>query len=269
MSENIPFTKLDLSRRSCEAGAGAETGHDRRERRPDSLSGFWGCSLEALTPLCIQAAFAVQQKQGSQAFLPGSSLRGMLRNVAEMLGAGCARYYEGQGYGSNLKICTARNACLVCRVFGFVEGDFAWAGKVRVNDSARADVRWLGCHLPRQRPAHSDVNGAGWMIFPATKPALASGRTWSVDAKRRFPFLVEYLNLDAEEYAVLKFSLTLQYQEVDLVHCLGYGKSLGLGACKISIPKDTSPPIGQKIQRYLDQPGFRVFRELRDRSRVA
>ena len=76
-------------------------------------------------------------------------------------------------------------------------------------------------------------------------------------------FRSEYLNLDEEEYAVLKFALTLEYGDVKLCHKLGYAKALGLGACTISIPGDKSEPAGTALDRYLRLPGYQVLKQFR------
>jgi CRISPR/Cas system CSM-associated protein Csm3 (group 7 of RAMP superfamily) len=249
MSAIVPFTKRPLSLRAC----ADESGHERRNR---NQSGIWTCLLTTETPLCIQSSFR-NLKDTDKPALPASSLRGMARNMVEVLGAGCARFYEGAGSPSALDRCTERKACIACRIFGFVSGDFAWAGKVRFNDTLPAAVKWAKYNLPSQRPPQAP--GTGWILFPHTPVALAPGATRCVDIGGRFQFRAEYLNLDPEELAVFQFALTLRYDSpsrgaIDLVHKLGYGKSLGLGACKVRIAKAAA--VGAEIESYLSDPAF-------------
>ena len=258
MSETVPFTTEELSRKAC----AEEPGHDHRARKG---SGIWGCELTTLTPLCIQSYFS-KLKDGDPAVLPASSLRGMVRNVAELLGAGCARFHSDEQWaGPQLETCSERSACLVCRVFGFVEGDYAWAGKVRIGDSRPQKVQWERFSLPntQREPQHNAEKG-GWILFPHTPmPRLGAGPTRCVKAGHKFGFRVEYLNLDEEEYAVLKFALTLEHGDVKLCHKLGYAKALGLGACTISIPGDKSEPAGGALERYLRLPGYPALKQFR------
>src|SRR5258708_39690985 len=109
MSETVAFTTQDLSRRPCME----EQGHERRARKG---SGIWACELATLTPLCIQSYFS-KLGDGDPAVLPATSLRGMVRNMAEILGAGCTRFHPDSGrLGARLAPCSDRDACLVCRV---------------------------------------------------------------------------------------------------------------------------------------------------------
>jgi hypothetical protein len=201
----------------------------------------------------------------SPAVLPGSSLRGMVRNVCEVLGAGCACYYEGGRTPQDLAKCDESNACLVCRIFGFVEGSFAWAGKVRFQDTAPQRVRWTRLSVPVQRPPQED--GPGWILFRHEEPSLGPGPTRCVERNQQFRFLVDYTNLDPEELAVFRFALTLTHElrGIDLCHKLGYAKALGLGSCKIAIAQGKTPlaPIGPEIDPCLGDPAFEVLRKVR------
>jgi CRISPR/Cas system CSM-associated protein Csm3 (group 7 of RAMP superfamily) len=255
MTPTVPFRNSALSRRACEA----EPGH---ERKPPANSGFWTCSLKTLTPLCIQSAFR-NLKDEDAVRLPASSLRGMVRNMVEVLGAGCARYLEGVAEPPQLSRCTEFDACLACRLFGFVEGKFAWAGKVRFSDSVPQKVKWTKVSVPVDRPPHDDRQG--WLLFRHEEPRLRVGPTRCIEQGQQFRFRVEYINLDPEELAVLRFGLTLSHRSVDLCHKLGYAKSLGLGSCKISIVagKAGLPEIGPEIEPYLSTPAMAVVMDAR------
>jgi len=255
MSKTVPFTTLELPRQSCAKEAGVE----RRSRRG---SGIWSCELVTLAPLCIQSSFA-RLSDADAAVIPASSLRGMVRNMAEMLGAGCGRFHsDGEWLPDRLKPCSEESACLVCRVFGFVEGDFAVAGKVRFVDATSPRPHWEKYAIPTtQRDPHDGAQGGGWILFPRRPPAkLAPGPVRCLAAGQRIAFRVEYLNLDEEEYAVFKYALTLEHEGTKLCHMLGYAKALGLGACTITVLRDKSDPPGPAIEKYLTQPGCEVLK---------
>lgn len=258
MSETVAFTTEALSRRPCVE----ETGHERRERQG---SGVWMCELATLTPLCIQSYFS-RLGEDDAAVVPATSLRGMVRNVVEILGAGCARFHsDGGKLGPRLAPCSEREACLACRVFGFADGSYAWAGKVRFTDTRPQKVQWERIAVPNtQREPQRDAAQGGWVLFPhMPAPRFTTGPTRCVKAGHKFAFRVEYLNLDEEEYAVLKFALTLEYGGLKFCHKLGYAKALGLGACTIAIPADRSQAVGGVLERYTKLPGYLALRRFR------
>jgi hypothetical protein len=239
-----------------------EPGYDRWV----PFSGSLVCELEVLTPLCIHSVFRNMQ-DSDEPFVPGSSLRGMVRNMAEMLGAGCGRLYERQ---SQLPACNSAMPCLVCRTFGFIDGDKGWAGKVRFRDArrgagvttTRARPAWVMCDVPFQRDPHQP--GQGWIIFahnPGFRPAR--GKTRCLDAGEKLQFRVDCMSLDSEEYAVLRFALTLQTPQFHLPHKIGYAKGAGFGGCRIRILSEKAPPLGPAIDPYLSTPGFRQIQEAR------
>jgi hypothetical protein len=261
MSETVHYSTRPLSRRPC----AAEPGHDRRDR---ASSGILACELEALTPLCIHSAFrALADDQPP--VIPGSSLRGMVRNMMEMLGAGCLRLVDRAGPGAppELAPCSQSSACIACRVFGFTEGDFSWASKVLFSDARPFRERdgwsftWTHCVLAR-RYSGPAAQSSAWNLFPTGAvsvpclPRAGRNTTRCAAAGSRFRFRVEYLNLDAEELSLLLFSLTLSHGAYDLCHKLGYAKALGLGACKVRILNPNPPAIGPEINPYLGDAGF-------------
>jgi len=266
LSETVPFGAKRPPMRPCSL----EEGHNRRERQ---RSGVWTCTLTTLSPLCIQSVFS---KLGDRdpAYIPASSVRGMVRNVMEMLGAGCARFYQEAPYPDHLKPCDAEAACLACRVFGFTDGDEGWAGKVRFADTAPVAVKWVRYAAPIEgRPPQAESHGKGWILFPHTEPSLRPDPRGirCVPTGQSFTFRVEYLNLDAEELALFKFVLTLKHQTgpdgrpVDLCHKLGFAKALGFGGCNISISKGKTPGDSPEIEAYLKSPAFQVFATHRKR----
>jgi hypothetical protein len=264
----VGFPDDPLARQPCGQEGGGFSAND-------GLSGVWKCVLETRTPLCIKSLFdRLAPPANKPAFLPGSSLRGMLRNTFQVLGAGCSYSYDWPGRNvpgehSDLVECNRYDACPMCRVFGFVEGDFSWGGKVRFCDSEPLAVQWVTVSVPKERPPNPD--GDGWMIFPVT-PATNAGQfpCWCVPEYTQFRFRMDYWNLSEEEFDVLKFALTLRYDpwKIALLHTLGYAKSAGLGACKITITDDKSRAVGAGpenfLERYIGQAFFAEFEYARD-----
>ena len=208
---------------------------------------------------------------------------------------------------TGFKPCTRAEACLVCRVFGYApekdaeQGDpqSGWAGKIRFHDSMpvrnwdgdwvqppRGNARWQAqgtYHTPFYYPdLPRSSKPAGWKVYLHAKEPTGAANDFLPEAcvppKVFFDFDVDYENLSGEEFAVLRFALTLQHscqnRSVSLAHKLGYGKSIGMGSCCITAktepapvrrffgeaPKaDTDP--GCEIHKYLDLPGFAALRE--------
>jgi len=258
MRVNIDFTKRPLSTRAL----AREAGHERRER---TQSGILLCELETVSPLCIQSVFR-EMKQSDTPFIPASSLRGMIRNMMEVMGAGCLRLvdYPPRQAPRALSKCQENATCLTCRLFGFTDKDLCWAGKVLFTDAKPADARsWRWEHVEAQRESHGAAPPADeWMIFGYQPFGLTvqarphRGTTRCIGRGAKLIFRVDYLNLGAEELAVLLFALTLRHGEFRLCHKLGYAKAMGLGTCTIRLLNQQPPAIGAEIEPYLRDPVF-------------
>jgi len=128
--------------------------HERFEA--ERHSGKLVCQLETLAPLSIKTHFEAlkdARPASEEPWIPGSSLKGMVRNVLEMLGLGCGRYFEARGSRlppdlGALRPCLEGDACLVCGLFGYTgekarsgpeeeqeEKAHGWAGKLRFRDA--------------------------------------------------------------------------------------------------------------------------------------
>lgn len=261
------------------------SGHERFYT--DRQSGTLVCELEAITPLCIRAHFKALRGRNGEPWLPGSSLRGLIRTTMQMLGAGCAglqfpdkkdKEAEKDGAGplvlAGLEPCTKEEACLVCRLFGYsVQGEKAgWAALVRFHDSKPARVwegRWVRMNdrvatVPGRRARWQDQGTghtafyfpvaartpAGWKVYRHAKYVLEAEPEFAsddcVDKDTVFEFQVQYENLTPEELGLFKFAITLAHEcpehsgdkAIGLAHKFGYGKSAGMGSCRIRIVED-------------------------------
>jgi hypothetical protein len=168
-----------------------------------------------------------------------------------------------------LAVCSPANACLACRVFGFTDGNTAWAGKVLFTDARPKNLNeklWTRIDASRQASGQPAPADHGWVLFPkeTVEAARRAGNTRAITSEKTLLFRVDYLNLDAEELAVFLFALTLTHDRHRLCHTLGYAKALGFGACTIRIANNTPPQIDPvALQPYLDDPVFATFSQAR------
>lgn len=250
MSNLIPFPESeDLLGRKTYAAA---VGHDYLDA---SRSGVWDCKLKTTAPLCLKSYF--EQIAGRERIaLPASSIRGMIRNMAEVLGAGCGLFH-GEKPSGIVRKCPDTIGCISCRLFGTTN----WQGKVQFTDTEPAPVKWIRLHLPAEN-RDGLPGGSGWCVFPAiglrAKSATdqETAATRCIDQGAEFPFQVRYTNLEDDELAVLLFALSLSRPpETALCHMLGYAKGLGLGRCAIEVIK--APAIPAVIEKWLSRPAFR------------
>ena len=270
----VPLEGRNIDKREWQ---GAPSGHERWQE--SRHSGTFVCKLKTKTLLSIKNVFEDCKTRNVKPVIPGSSLKGMVRSVAQALGAGCGYKYlskdnEGMKLG-NLAACDSKQACLVCRIFGYSpeREEFGWAGKVRFSDAAvqgtwslylwkampKGGGRWPSFeHRTRHKSFYfSGRQPLGWKIYRHAKnprAALESEKAtfWTdacVAAGTEFQFEVTYENLSDEEFALLRFALTLEHECPEhnpattfaghtLAHKLGYGKPAGLGSCTIAITDD-------------------------------
>lgn len=242
-------------------------------------SGRIEVEIEAETPLFLPDTRAnandltraipfMQQKAGGQYILPGSSLKGVLRELVETLGNGCFtlldRTYEYKHISERIRInyanqlpyqfrqCNRHNdLCIACRIFGMMGRESnagVFLGKVNVSDA-------LSVHVVEHEPAHTQAlmnpkpHHKAFYLDPTTqhiagrkyyfhhaKPDFAPSRQsynrfiHPLNTGTRFRFHIDFTNLEAEELAVLLLAIRL---EPDMRHKIGYGKPMGLGTVRL------------------------------------
>ena len=110
----------------------APAGHHRYAER--TLTGRIQGKITALTPLLIPDPAAMTSKQFirnrmRQALIPGSTMKGLFRNLAETVAPGCWRLFDGNyesvAYRDKLPVeyrgCeNSVHLCPVCRLFGML-----------------------------------------------------------------------------------------------------------------------------------------------------
>lgn len=267
MSVRVPFPAWTLERRKL---ADVSGGWGRGLRTAGSVCGTWKCVLTTHSPLCIKTLFADCRSKRLDPYVPGSSLRGMFRNIVQVTGAGCTLDY-GDAHGrADLDPCTLANGlCLACRLFGTVgtsKDSQAWAGKVRVRDSERVPIRgrWEEVSILSTRDPATLDHGDGWILFNSMPMPYRKGEGLvCVPANTKFRFAVEFDNLDAEEAAVLQFAVTLQHGGTTLVHKLGFGKALGLGTVEVDFDAHETCVDEAPMDKYAHGAAWEILTENR------
>ncbi|MDQ2717459.1 MAG: RAMP superfamily CRISPR-associated protein [Chloroflexota bacterium] len=246
------------------------------------FSGHLYVTIKAETPLFIPDTEAPMQDPNNPAehiynnagkyIIPGSSLKGLLRNVVETLCSGCLRMlhlppgYEERSIPSGFMGCQDnRNLCVACRIFGMMsEGQRnaqVFLGKINIGD-ALANKESLAIHgpiytailegpKPRHQAFYLDADKryiAGRKFYFHHHGRLTTadrllqirnepGRYRNqhiepIDTGTEFNACIDFTNLEADELAALLLAITLK---PDMRHKIGYGKPIGLGSVRMTL----------------------------------
>lgn len=234
---------------------------DERFRR-EALSGSIVCTLVNLTPLFIGAksnAYSrpwVVSKLNNKPLIPGSSLKGLLRSLVEIVGGGCSIIPNPQHTPAALNPCTD-NACLciACRLFGMIgRGSNAKVlkGKVSIGDAAliKGDghTKPMDVYLGSPKTTHAafylspgtgKVDGKIRKFYfhqPLRQDKLtaptgnAAESKWQIQAlphDHQFRFEVQFHNLTEPELALLLYVIALE-EEVSVTIPQEIGGDLNL-----------------------------------------
>ncbi|MCG8424908.1 MAG: RAMP superfamily CRISPR-associated protein [Proteobacteria bacterium] len=249
-------------------------GHDRLAR----TGGVIRARLKTLGPFLIaEQDYAVGQgairpvKQG--AIIPGSSLKGMLRAVAEMVAGGCisassSLYSHGRYQYRHAKEPTGfapcddiDELCITCRMFGALPQGSAWKGLVapgegRLCEPDRASI--VGPYhiiVGQPKPDHhafyvertnnsTDKTIRGRKAYyhhpdqitestPARKASFGARQTIQVRAVDRGHVYQLSVHHQGLDEAEYALLLYAMFLEPGLAHKLGWGKPHGLGSVAI------------------------------------
>ena len=201
--------------------------------------------------------------------IPGSSLKGVIRAVAEAVSNGC-------GFPENKRCGNLVSLCICCRLFGMsTDGDNNFLGKISINDATTNEDDALETHnkgvildpmgtpdnkhtpfyekngrkrgrkfyyhqteeqvISNIRPIQSDrVFDALGNQYPKTVL-----KSW-IKSGSNFTFTVDFNNLSKEELGLLLYCLELEEikegnEKVGMFHKIGMAKPLGFGSCEICI----------------------------------
>jgi CRISPR/Cas system CSM-associated protein Csm3 (group 7 of RAMP superfamily) len=221
-----------------------------------SLAGYGGrldCVLTTHTPLEVN--YKPNHVFSTAPLIPGSSLKGIVRSVAEFVGRGCVSVRSDPRREGDWALCAGPRACITCDMFGrLVQGGRALhKGKVSLDDALPEAFRkhpalrlLQGTPKETHTAFYPQSSDGTWRKFyfhhvkaadelriddrpiggfaPATLNPVASGS--------RFRFRVDFEQLDARQVALLIYALEL---EPGMLHKLGRGKGRGLGSVKIAV----------------------------------
>ncbi len=278
-----------------------------RPSRHDKFDGVCGKiegTITAETPLFIfqspkknSGAEPFIKNDQNQHIIPGSSLKGLFRNLVETIGNGCFLLFDGN-YKNNdrdrdrrlnyhgklpaqFKKCRNANLCIACRMFGRIpdrnENSNLHLGNVSFNDAVEIDISehravyTIALMEPKPRhqafylePSGQRIAGRKFYFHQPGGIQTENQRTdykqyiKPVDKGSRFSFSVQFTNLEAVELQTLLYALVL---EPDMRHKLGYGKPAGLGSVRFEITKIT---LIDYARRYTaNQGGNEVVEERR------
>lgn len=237
----------------------------KREKPADHhrLSGGSGvitCRLEAKSPI-FTPAFALRSEGGladlsffrmnNQPALPGSSLKGMLRGLAEAICNGCSPF----GKGLHPPCPANDDLCPACRLFGYLKGQQVHAGHLCISDALveddyefgqRVTLKELSSPKPkRHRPFYEGAERERGRKFyyhqqhvvaandiPSEKQPTHRNARIEPLVRGVFHFALRYWNVGETELGLLLHALELP---PDLYHKFGMGKPLGLGTVRIEI----------------------------------
>lgn len=204
--------------------------------------------------------------------IPGSSLKGMTRSVAEAVADSCMVLCSGSYRHSRikdkntefqiprtLKSCTSiDHLCITCRMFGMMQQNdpksklksqklSLFKGKASFSDGKLLNndfelMPWqivpeLSSPKPQHRPFYESdhrVRGRKFYYHQASLSNFKTKRNVSIQPIQNaiFGFEVNFQNLTDEEFELLLYSLVL---EPGMRHKIGMGKPLGLGSVRIGV----------------------------------
>jgi CRISPR/Cas system CSM-associated protein Csm3 (group 7 of RAMP superfamily) len=218
----------------------------RREKplyrhRWQGSTGRLDCTLEALTPLFIGSSKGdgrfIRSGRTNQPFIPGTSLKGLIRSLAELVGNACIPFPKGhadpkhtlsqasEGEGMDWRLDIA------ARMFGYLDAGKVFSGLVRFTDASlidqiRNDPSYkfkVAGGVPR--PDHkafypSDFKARKFYHHHPGTSKLVPPHVGIKDTQQRevhplppgvrFNFSVFFENLRGEELALLLYCLVLE-----------------------------------------------------------
>jgi CRISPR/Cas system CSM-associated protein Csm3 (group 7 of RAMP superfamily) len=248
------------------------------------------CTLTALTPFLINDGHGsfTQSRRTHQPFVPGTSFKGAIRALAELVGNACVPFSKGavdpahrleeaaQGSG------TSRRLDRVARTFGYLNRGEVFAGLVRFSDghlvgrppAPLSCVVAVGQPKPTHRPFYPGETSRklyhhryGATDLTRPHPGIRQANTVRpLPPGVEFTFRVDFENLRDEDLNLLLYCLALE-EDVTLTlskeavggddpvtlrgplrHKMGHCKPHGAGSVHISI--DTLALLADPADRY-------------------
>lgn len=204
-----------------------------------NYTGALDCTLRLLTPLHVGSGLfrlasgqVVKEavRQGEALIIPGSSLKGVFRSIAEAISRSCVSKTKQRLPSAALKECTdPANLCVCCRLFG----GLGYLGRVRFTDatlSVNADPEIHNVPtLWRPRRAQQ-----GRKFYKHGQPATGNEPFEVLPKGTQFNFRVDVESLTKDEMCLL---LTAMGIIGDLKPKLGGGKPRCLGSAEVTLQR--------------------------------
>lgn len=246
------------------------------------------CELRTETPLYIKAdSFSFRNNYT----IPGTSLKGMLRSLSEMIALGCACFQDDKKQAANQLGCDpAQKLCAPCRLFGALKAEACYMGRVNICDAklikapkpvTTGSLRW---HRGTPKPTHGAFyNTPGKkrrkMYFHQPKCLEVRRQEKKVNSRQQedisalnagaiYQFEGHCYGLNDHERGLLIYCLMLEGEaehsyEIGpdqirgpMRHKLGLGKAAGLGSVRIEILKSRRCSSSRYTHlRPMEQPG--------------
>ena len=199
-----------------------------------SLSGLCGrvaCELEALTPLFVGDGKGnfVRSAASGKPFIPGTSLKGAIRSLAEVVGHASAPFADTK-LGNGCQAGTRNQGLrldIVQRTFGYLSRGDSFAGLVRFSDASPIYLppgQWKPYRVAVGQPKpthnafyagtqtrkfyHHHVGATGLVEAPSAITQTVTLRP--APTGTRFEFSVQFENLLDEELNLLLYCLVLE-----------------------------------------------------------
>lgn len=241
------------------------------------LSGYIQGTITTLTPLFIPSRRNITPKPyitngNNEAIIPGTSLKGLIRNLVETTGPGCWWLFKGMHSDKlprEFQQCRdQKNLCVACRLFGLIQGSTLLLGNVGFEDAIcttpEVDAPMYTPVLNNPKPEHTawyvdsqsgHVAGRKFyfhntqIITARDLKQTRSGQKLNqyivpVASGNTFTFSAQFTSLAKDELCFLLYALAL---EPTLRHKIGYAKPAGLGSVQIAL---THLDLINYTQRY-------------------
>ena len=210
-------------------------------------AGLLKCRITALTHVLVAKGGTAGPTFLQGHVIPGSSLKGLVRSVAEAAGDGCMVLSSAPQAGAYEGCSRQGSLCITCRMFGMMETGAnakVHLGHVRFGDVRAESVQEQTLGLPsmwgprpNDHPGYHDPDGgpSGRKFYfhhaigpnESPEPEITAR---AVEPGSTFVTEIAYSNLSEEELALLLYALFL---EPGVRHKMGLAKPLGLGSVRI------------------------------------
>jgi CRISPR/Cas system CSM-associated protein Csm3 (group 7 of RAMP superfamily) len=208
-------------------------GHDRWD---GDYTGALDCVSTLLTPLHVGSGLfrlangqVVKEavRQDDQLIIPGSSLKGVFRSIAEAISRSCVSKTKQNIPPSYRECCDVKKLCVCCCLFG----GLGYVGRVRFSDATLSAEGDPVIHNvpPLWRPRRAQQ---GRKFYKHGQPATGKEPFEVLPVGTQFNFRVDVESLTKEEMCLL---LTAMGVIGDLKPKLGGGKPRCLGSAEVTL----------------------------------